>query len=480
MEGFEVPYGFRRITAGPADAWYYNDVNTPYTNVAQAKTQTTGIRYQGMVLNVAGVNYVFKNGILDADLVQELGAYTFTNGIADIGSGVVEIGGGPLTHDTDMSGAFGFSFGDAVDLTYFQVDSADLIFNASQSLSLVMGANVIAADTAGWSQQAGLYNLNDSDTGDHFNISLSAVSGISLSTDLTLILNAASLLVHNVTNDDSFTRLLVLDDSTDEVHYREAATVLTGLLIDGLGTTFDGSAYNLGGFPDLDIYWNAGGNANFTVQDFNDINLTAWDTINMTADAGFVLESQAGITFNTGLTTTPAIVEWIIYGDTTHYSNNSMHLETLGNFQIWGNDMFIKNSGSLTIQTKPAAYGGDYTSILDTNDAYIPSILWTKNYIKKAPVVFSSNGAATFTVLEANNGQTVDMNRAGAQAVALSNLSVGFQMTLFKTSSSGTITFTGATNLRAAGGLTNFSTQYGRVYLMHKGSNEWFVYGDLT
>ena len=65
-----LPGSIRVLVGLPVDAVYYNTSGTPYADVAQALAQIpAGIRYQGLIVNVAGVEYAFIDGIEDIDLV---------------------------------------------------------------------------------------------------------------------------------------------------------------------------------------------------------------------------------------------------------------------------------------------------------------------------------------------------------------------------------------------------------------------------
>jgi hypothetical protein len=66
----ELPFGVKTLTQKPEIAKYFNQAGVPYTNTAEVLTElTAGIRHRGLTVNVAGVEYWFKDGILDVNLV---------------------------------------------------------------------------------------------------------------------------------------------------------------------------------------------------------------------------------------------------------------------------------------------------------------------------------------------------------------------------------------------------------------------------
>lgn len=60
------------ITAGlPADCRYYNG-NVPYVDEAEVNSVISeGVRYSGLTVNVAGVEYWYKDGVTDNDLIEK-------------------------------------------------------------------------------------------------------------------------------------------------------------------------------------------------------------------------------------------------------------------------------------------------------------------------------------------------------------------------------------------------------------------------
>jgi hypothetical protein len=69
-QSLELPRGYKVLNGSPVEVKSYNISNTPYTSVSQVLTQLIpGIRYIGLTVYVLNETYVFKDGILDNDLV---------------------------------------------------------------------------------------------------------------------------------------------------------------------------------------------------------------------------------------------------------------------------------------------------------------------------------------------------------------------------------------------------------------------------
>ena len=108
------------------DSRYLNDL-VPYTSVSGANsTIVSGVRYIGLTVNVGGVEYWYKDGIGDGDLVIKTmgGTGTLTgatNGIILTNSGTTVALGGSLISDTTID-ASGNSF-NLTNIKEFQVSS---------------------------------------------------------------------------------------------------------------------------------------------------------------------------------------------------------------------------------------------------------------------------------------------------------------------------------------------------------------------
>jgi len=85
----------------PTDNRYYNTGNNlPWTGCTQVNAAITGARYTGLTVNIAGTEYWYKDGILDACLIEKTssGGGTITggtNGLSTSGANIVL--GGTLT-----------------------------------------------------------------------------------------------------------------------------------------------------------------------------------------------------------------------------------------------------------------------------------------------------------------------------------------------------------------------------------------------
>lgn len=64
-----LPYSIKINNAKPLDYYYYESDGTPYDNTTEVTTAIpSAVRYQGMTVNVVGVEYWFGDGITDGDL----------------------------------------------------------------------------------------------------------------------------------------------------------------------------------------------------------------------------------------------------------------------------------------------------------------------------------------------------------------------------------------------------------------------------
>lgn len=73
----EIQNGVKTLSGAPVDAKYYNNAGTPYTNVAEVNSQIpSALRGRGLTVNVAGVEYWYKDGITDLDLVVKTSGTT--------------------------------------------------------------------------------------------------------------------------------------------------------------------------------------------------------------------------------------------------------------------------------------------------------------------------------------------------------------------------------------------------------------------
>jgi len=89
----------------PVDNKYYQPtLNRPYTGVGEVNsTIIEALRYTGLTVNIGGVEYWYKDGVTDPDLIEKSGGVgTASNGLTLIGSDVKL--GGSLTGDTTILG----------------------------------------------------------------------------------------------------------------------------------------------------------------------------------------------------------------------------------------------------------------------------------------------------------------------------------------------------------------------------------------
>lgn len=68
----QTPGGLKVLNQQPEISKYYNVAGTPYTGTAQVLSElASGVRHMGLTVNVAGVEYWFKSGIADVNLVKK-------------------------------------------------------------------------------------------------------------------------------------------------------------------------------------------------------------------------------------------------------------------------------------------------------------------------------------------------------------------------------------------------------------------------
>jgi len=71
----ELPFPIKLVNSSPVDFWYFESDGTPYDNTGEVISQVlSAIRYRGMTFNVNGVEYWFKDGITDGDLIAKGGS----------------------------------------------------------------------------------------------------------------------------------------------------------------------------------------------------------------------------------------------------------------------------------------------------------------------------------------------------------------------------------------------------------------------
>lgn len=69
MAKLELPFGVKVVNPESVDAYYSND-GIPYVDETTAVAAVpAGVRYLGLTVNIAGVEWWWKNGLLDGDLI---------------------------------------------------------------------------------------------------------------------------------------------------------------------------------------------------------------------------------------------------------------------------------------------------------------------------------------------------------------------------------------------------------------------------
>lgn len=90
----ELPYSIKVLNPKPLDAYYYNTSFTPYTSTSQVTSQIpVSVRFRGMLVNVNGAEYWFRDGTANGDLVIK--TTTLENGNATTANATsIDLGGG--------------------------------------------------------------------------------------------------------------------------------------------------------------------------------------------------------------------------------------------------------------------------------------------------------------------------------------------------------------------------------------------------
>lgn len=89
MANLQLPFGIEVLNQKPADAKYFLSGETPYNSVAEVNSEIpSGIRHQGLTVNILGVEYWYRDGILDGDLVIKSGG---ASEVQNVGAGEGEV-----------------------------------------------------------------------------------------------------------------------------------------------------------------------------------------------------------------------------------------------------------------------------------------------------------------------------------------------------------------------------------------------------
>jgi len=144
----------------PVEDKYYN-VLSPYTSTSQVNTTLlSSIRYRGLTVNIAGVEYWYKDGIADGDLVIKGGAITVKDEGTNIdtataiinftGAGVTASGPGTGTVTVNIPGGGGASScGDIL-----KIAAVSGKFNSSSPIPPFLSNMIVGNLDLGWSHGA--------------------------------------------------------------------------------------------------------------------------------------------------------------------------------------------------------------------------------------------------------------------------------------------------------------------------------------
>src|SRR5690606_27324245 len=76
----ELPKGIKTLQGVPVDSRYYNNNNTPYLNIGQVLSENPiEARSIGLTVSIQGVEYWFKEGTTDNQLVPKADYNDLTN-----------------------------------------------------------------------------------------------------------------------------------------------------------------------------------------------------------------------------------------------------------------------------------------------------------------------------------------------------------------------------------------------------------------
>jgi hypothetical protein len=83
----QLPYSVQIVNPRPVDFLYYEADGTPWDNTTEVTTTIiAAIRYRGLTVNISGVEYWFRDGTTNGDLVVKLTSATAGNGMTLNGS----------------------------------------------------------------------------------------------------------------------------------------------------------------------------------------------------------------------------------------------------------------------------------------------------------------------------------------------------------------------------------------------------------
>lgn len=156
----------------PTDSRYLNN-QTPWASCAEVNAGITDTRYTGLTVNILGNEYWYKDGILDACLIEKTsGGGTITgatNGLSTTGAKIKL--GGALTGNTSLTGAYTLNICGGANLSAdrYQISGTTILWIPRSDFSsgnLAVGYNALAVNSTGLKNNVlGTYNLQANTTG---------------------------------------------------------------------------------------------------------------------------------------------------------------------------------------------------------------------------------------------------------------------------------------------------------------------------
>ena len=108
----------------------------------------------------------------------------------------------------------------------------------------------------------------------------------------------------------------------------------------------------------------------------------------------------------------------------------------------------------------------------------VTSNIQTQLDAKSNELVSFDTTSGSYTLLSTDLGKHISVSAAGT--ITLPNgLDTGFTCTIENTGT-GTVTLSATTTLNTKESAVNLANQYGAVTVIHKGSNVWHAFGDLS
>ena len=105
MANLELPFGIKVLNPTSVDAKYLND-GTPYNSVAEVNSLITeGIRHTGLTVNILGVEYWYKEGVTDPDLIIKSSDGTVSGVNVGVGAEIFSGATGATSYYRKISGS---------------------------------------------------------------------------------------------------------------------------------------------------------------------------------------------------------------------------------------------------------------------------------------------------------------------------------------------------------------------------------------